>query len=75
MSTLSINSTFINRANRFIHNPRTQKAVRILKDNWFDIAVVVGVALIAQDADTTAEYAEATFSIELLEAISEGVVE
>ena len=63
-----------NKFRNFINDPRTQKVAAIAKDNWFDIAVVTGLALIAQDADTTAEYAEATFTIELLEAISEGVI-
>lgn len=74
MSSVTVNNCFRNRVSRFLNDERTAKAVRILKDNWVDIAVVAGICLIAQDADTTAEYAEATFSIELMEAIAEGVV-
>lgn len=74
MKALTKFNSIRNKASRFVNDERTKKALRIAKDNWFEVAVVAGVALIAQDADTTAEYAQATFTVELLEAISEGVI-
>ena len=63
-----------NKFNKFINDPRTKKAVQFAKENWRDIGGVIAVALIVQDADTTADMAEASLTLDIMTAASEGVI-
>jgi hypothetical protein len=58
----------------FINDPRTRKAVQFGKDNWRDIAAVAAVALIMEDVDTAADLAESSFTLDVMTAITEGVI-
>ena len=59
---------------RFINDPRTKKAVQFGMDNWREIASVAAVALIMEDVDTAADLAQSSFTLEVMTAITEGVI-
>jgi len=59
---------------RFINDPRTKKAVQFGMDNWREIASVAAIALIMEDVDTAADLAQSSFTLEVMTAITEGVI-
>lgn len=60
--------------NRFIKDPRTRKVAGVVCDHWKEIAAVVAVYLVMEDVDTVADMAEASFAVDLMTAMSEGVI-
>ena len=59
---------------KLINDPRTQKIAALAKDNWREIAAVAAVALIMEDVDTAADMAETSLTLDILTAVSEGVI-
>lgn len=59
---------------RFIKDPRTRKVAGVVCDHWKEIATVVAVAYIMEDVDTAADMAEASFALDLMTAMAEGVI-
>jgi len=74
MSEVALNNSIRSKFSRFMHDPRAQKAGRLLKENWREIASVIAVAYIMDDVDTAADMAEASFTLDLMTALSEGVI-
>ena len=70
--TLQIRESLLN---RFIKDPRTRKVAGVVCDHWKEIAGVLVVGLIMEDVDTVADMAEASFSVDLMTAMSDGVIE
>ena len=58
----------------FINNPRTKKAMSFAKDNWREIAAFGALALIVDDLDTAADIAEASLTLDVITASTEGVI-
>lgn len=59
---------------RLIKDPRTRKVADVVCDHWFEIASVIAVAYIMEDVDTAADMAEASFALDLMTAMAEGVI-
>ena len=72
------NLTLINKArskfSKLINDPRTRKIAALAKDNWRDVAAIAAVALIMEDVDTAADMAEASLTLDVMTAITEGVI-
>ena len=74
MSNLTLTTKARSKFSKLINNPRTQKIAALAKDNWRDVAAVAAVALIMEDVDTAADMAEASLTLDVMTAITEGVI-
>ena len=74
MNKLTLTTKARSKFSKLINNPRTQKIAALAKDNWRDVAAVAAVALIMEDVDTAADMAEASLTLDVMTAITEGVI-
>jgi len=74
MNVLTSNSKARSKFSKLINDPRTQKIAAFAKDNWREVAAIAAVALIMEDVDTAADLAETSLTLDILTAVSEGVI-
>ena len=74
MSNLTLTTKARSKFSKLINNPRTRKIAALAKDNWRDVAAIAAVALIMEDVDTAADMAEASLTLDVMTAITEGVI-
>jgi len=74
MSNLTLTTKARSKFSKLINDPRTRKIAALAKDNWRDVAAIAAVALIMEDVDTAADMAEASLTLDVMTAITEGVI-
>ncbi len=74
MSNLTLTNKARSKFSKLINDPRTRKIAALAKDNWREVAAVAAVALIMEDVDTAADMAEASLTLDVMTAITEGVI-
>lgn len=63
-----------NKFSKLINDPRAKKIAALAKDNWREVAAIAALALIIEDVDTAADYAQASLTLDVMTAITEGVI-
>ena len=74
MNKLTLTTKARSKFSKLINNPRTRKIAALAKDNWREVAAVAAVALIMEYVDTAADMAEASLTLDIMTAITEGVI-
>lgn len=74
MNKLTLTTKARSKFSKLINDPRTRKIAALAKDNWRDVAAIAAVALIMEDVDTAADMAEASLTLDVMTAITEGVI-
>jgi len=74
MNKLTLTTKARSKFSKLINDPRARKIAALAKDNWREVAAVAAVALIMEDVDTAADMAEASLTLDVMTAITEGVI-